>query len=294
MEKNLKRFGILAHHRRPGVLPAARTIVEWIEKNGFEYFLCDEIAELMGDRIHRVSRDKMHEKIDCLLSLGGDGTMLASARAVGQYGIPIFGVNVGSLGFLTEATTSDIIGSLEIIKSGKFIIDERMVLKVECEGMCENDLYALNDVVVDNGEDTRLVKLDLFLNDKFVCSYNADGLIISTPTGSTAYNLAAGGPVIHPQLDAIIACPICPHSLTIRPILFSKDAHIVVRLAASDIDGRLTIDGQVNLIMPPAADVLISRADYRVKLIRTREYDFFQILRTKLHLGARPLTNENA
>ncbi len=275
-------------------MPAVQLVLQWIAENGLEYVLCEEIAGLIGDPDHQMPRDKMHEKIDCLLSLGGDGTMLAAARAVGQYSIPIFGINVGSLGFLTEATTSEIIGSLEAIKAGRFIIDERMALKIECEGLCDSYPFALNDIVVDNGADTRLVKLDLFLNDKFVCSYNADGLIISTPTGSTAYNLAAGGPVLHPQLDAIIACPICPHSLTIRPILFSNDAQIVVRLAAPDIDGRLTIDGQVSLTMPPAADVLIRRAPHRVMLIRLHEYDFFNILRTKLHLGARPLTNENA
>ncbi len=290
----MKSFGILGHHKRAGVVPAVQLVLKWIKENGLKYVLCEEIAELIDEKGNQLPREKMHTEIDCLLSLGGDGTMLAAARAVGQYGIPIFGINVGSLGFLTEATTSEIITSLEAIKAGRFIIDERMALRVECEGLCDDHLYALNDIVFDNGADTRLVKLDLFLNDKFVCSYNADGLIIATPTGSTAYNLAAGGPVLHPQLDAIIACPICPHSLTIRPILFSNDAQIVVRLAAPDIDGRLTIDGQVNLITPPAADVLIRRASHRVMLIRLHEYDFFNILRTKLHLGARPLTNDNA
>lgn len=290
----MNRFGIIGHIKRTNVGRVARTIVDWLTLNNLEYFLGEDIAALIGDSEHLISSDIFYKKIDCLLSLGGDGTMLAAARAIGHRGIPIFGINVGNLGFLTEITAQDIPEALQKLKEDDFLIEERMLLEAFVRQKDEPAKYALNDIVLDNGEDSRLVKLDLHLGRQFVCSYNADGLIIATPTGSTAYNLAAGGPVLHPQLEVIIASPICPHSLTLRPIVFEPNSQLIIKLAGEDIDVRLTIDGQVSSHLPPGTEVVIKKAPFRVKLIRLKEYSFFEILRTKLHLGARPLSNDNA
>jgi NAD+ kinase len=290
----LKRFGIIGHSKKDNVGRAARVIIDWLGLYNLDYYISEDVASIVGMYNNVVPLEELWQNIDCLLALGGDGTMLAAVRAAGHHGIPIFGINVGNLGFLTEITAQDIPMALGKIKDDDFIVEERMVL----ESLVSNDgdmpLYALNDIVLDNGEDSRLVKLDLFLDRQFVCSYNADGLIIATPTGSTAYNLAAGGPVLQPQLEALIASPICPHSLTLRPLAFSHNSQVVIRLANDTVNVRMTVDGQVSSILSPGTEIMIKKAPHYVKLIRLKEYDFFEILRNKLHLGARPLSNNNA
>jgi NAD+ kinase len=290
----LKRFGIIGHSKRDNVGRVAKVIIDWLSLYDLEYYVSDDVAAVIGTTEHVVPIDDLWQHIDCLLALGGDGTMLAAARSVGCHGIPIFGINVGNLGFLTEITAQDIPMALPKIKDDDFIVEERMVLESIVRSNDENPRYALNDVVLDNGEDSRLVKLYLFLDHHFVCSYNADGLIIATPTGSTAYNLAAGGPVLHPQLEALIASPICPHSLTLRPLAFSQNSQVVIKLANDTGNVRMTVDGQVSSILSPGTEIAIKKAPHYVKLIRLKEYDFFEILRNKLHLGARPLSNNNA
>jgi NAD+ kinase len=290
----LKRFGITGHAKRTNVGRTARLIIDWLLLNKLDYCVCEDVAELIGENDHRILRAEMWSKIDCLLSLGGDGTMLGAARAVAHHGVPIFGINVGSLGFLTEITAQEVPSALEKIRNDDYKIEERMVLDTVIANGDPTVYYALNDVVLDNGGDSRLVKLDLYQNSQFVCSYNADGLIIATPTGSTAYNLAAGGPVLYPQLGALIASPICPHSLTLRPIVFDENSQLNIRAADENVHARMTIDGQISMTLKPGAEVLIKKAAHKVKLIRIKEYAFFEILRTKLHLGARPLSSDNA
>ncbi|NLI15333.1 MAG: NAD(+)/NADH kinase [candidate division Zixibacteria bacterium] len=290
----MKRFGIIGHSKKENVGRAARIIIDWLALYNLEYCISEDIATLVGIYEHVVPLYDMHHCIDCLLSLGGDGTMLAAVRAVGHYGIPIFGINAGNLGFLTEIMAQDIPMALGKIKDDDFTIEERMVIESTVIDSGDPPQYALNDVVLDNGEDSRLVGLDLFLDRQFVCSYNADGLIIATPTGSTAYNLAAGGPVLQPRLEALIASPICPHSLTLRPLVFGPDSHLTVRLANHSVNVRITVDGQVSSILLPGTEIAIKKAPHYVRLIRLKEYDFFEILRNKLHLGARPLSNNNA
>lgn len=290
----MKNFGIIAHPKRKNVAQTASTIIDWLKKHKLNHFVCDELGSLISDTEHVRPRGEIWKDTDCVLSLGGDGTMLASIRAVGHHGIPVFGINVGGLGFLTEIFAQDIPMALEKLKNDDYFIETRMVLQADVVNKGCGTYFGLNDVVLDHGDSTRLVKLDLYGDSHFVCSYNADGLIVSTPTGSTAYNLAAGGPVMHPYLGALIACPICPHSLTLRPIIFDDKSELLVRVASEDIDVRLTIDGQVNCTLDPDAVVKIKKAPHVIKLVRIKEYSFFEILRTKLHWGARPLTAETA
>ena len=290
----MKSFGIIAHIKKTNVERTARVIIDWLRLQNLEYWICEDLAELLNETDQVKPLSNIWEGVDCVLSLGGDGTMLSSIRAVGHHGTPVFGINVGRLGFLTEILAQDIPEALDKLKNDDYIIDNRMVLETYIIGSENDKYYALNDVVLDHGESTRLIKLDLYLDKQFVCSYNADGLIISTPTGSTAYNLSAGGPVIHPYLGALIANPICPHSLTLRPIIFDDRSKLHIKIAHNDIDVRLTVDGQVNCVLDSGAEVLIKKAPHTVKLIRIKEYSFCDILRTKLHWGARPLTANNA
>jgi NAD+ kinase len=290
----LKKFGITGHSKRTNVGRTARLIIELLKQDNLEYCVCEDVAELIGDSEHLVLRSEMWKQIDCLLALGGDGTMLSAARTVALHGVPIFGINVGNLGFLTEITANEIPDALTKIRNDDYKLEERMVLEAAITNGDNNIYFALNDVVLDNGGDSRLVKLDLYQGEQFVCSYNADGLIIATPTGSTAYNLAAGGPVLYPQLGALIASPICPHSLTLRPIVFDENSLLNIKVADEDIHARLTVDGQISMTLKPGAEVLVKKAAHKVKLIRIKKYAFFEILRTKLHLGARPLSSDNA
>jgi NAD+ kinase len=278
----MKKFGIIAHPKRASATRTAKLITDWFTEKDIEYQVINDL-----------SKSSSFDGLDCVLSLGGDGTMLSSIRRAGHHGIPVFGVNVGRLGFLTEILPEDIISALEKLKNDEYYIDERMVLEAEVEGIEAGRFLALNDVVLDHGGSTRLIKLDLYQGEHFVCPYNADGLIISTPTGSTAYNLATGGPVIHPHLGAIIASPICPHSLTLRPIIFDDQSKLTVEVASDDIDVRLTVDGQISCVLEHGAKIHVSKAPHNIKLVRIEPYSFFEILRTKLHWGARPLTTDN-
>ncbi|MCP4581966.1 MAG: NAD(+)/NADH kinase [candidate division Zixibacteria bacterium] len=291
----MKRFGIIAHPTRPNVERTAKLVIEWLKGEGLTYWVCNELAEIIGETRFIKPISELHEDIDCVLSLGGDGTMLSSVRNVGHHGIPVFGINVGRLGFLTEIMPQDIPSALERLKDDDYTIEERMVLEAEISDTGDKRYYALNDIVLDHGDSTRLIKLDLYQagssrDEHFVCPYNADGLIISTPTGSTAYNLAAGGPVMHPHLGAIIASPICPHSLTLRPIVFNDRSKLTIKVASDNIDVRMTVDGQIRYTLEYGTKISICRAPRTIKLIRIKDYSFFEILRTKLHWGARPLT----
>lgn len=289
----MKNFGIIAHLKRPNVKKTASLIINWLKEHDLEYALYEELADALQDTAHLKPLSTFYQGLDCVISLGGDGTMLLSVRCAGHHGVPVFGINVGSLGFLTEISAQEIEAALEQLRDDKYEIDERLVLEAKIEGSRHGHYLALNDVVFDHGDSTRLIKLDLYQDKQFVCPYNADGLIISTPTGSTAYNLASGGPVMHPHLGAIIASPICPHSLTLRPIIFDEQSKLLVRIASSDIDVRMTVDGQVSCILETGAKVCVCKASHKVKLVRIKSFSFFEILRTKLHLGARPLTSNN-
>ncbi len=272
----MRRFGIIGHSKKENVGRAARVIIDWLALYNLEYFISEDVGTLVGIYDHVVPLNEMHKHIDCLLSLGGDGTMLAAVRTVGHYGIPIFGINAGNLGFLTEIIAQDIPMALGKIKDDDFIIEERMVIESVVGNGERVPQYALNDVVLDNGEDSRLVGLDLYLDGQFVCSYNADGLIIATPTGSTAYNLAAGGPVLQPKLEALIASPICPHSLTLRPLVFGHNSHLTVRLADNTVNVRMTVDGQVSSILLPGTEIAINNAPLGVKLSGKKLTFFFK------------------
>jgi NAD+ kinase len=285
----MKTFGIIAHLKRPNVERTAQMIIDWLTKQNLEYRVSENLAQALNLSQKALSEAEFFDNLDCILSLGGDGTMLMSIRSSGHRDVPVFGINVGRLGFLTEVLPENLLAALEKLKNDDYEIDERMVLEAAVEGSTDGHYHALNDVVLDHGDSTRLIKLDLYQGEEFVCPYNADGLIVSTPTGSTAYNLAAGGPVMHPHLGAIIASPICPHSLTLRPIIFDDRSRLTIKVASDDIDVRMTVDGQVSCILESGSKVHISKSSHNAKLIRIEPYSFFEILRTKLHWGARPL-----
>ncbi|UCB52053.1 MAG: NAD(+)/NADH kinase [Candidatus Zixiibacteriota bacterium] len=288
----MKSIGIIANVKKELTKGVVEEIIGWAGQNGFDFFICEELISLVGHREKSLPRVELGKESHLLVSLGGDGTMLASARAVGEHQTPILGINLGGVGFLTEINCNDIQNTLGKLKQGDYFIEKRMVLETEVEGAGKLDQYALNDVVLDKGEVARLFLSHLYLQDEFICSYSADGLIVSTPTGSTAYCLAAGGPIINPRMNAIIVSPICPHTLASRPIVFSENETLKVVVELSSRHAVLTIDGQVAFNLKSGSSVSIRKAKHPVNLVKFRDRSFYDILRTKLHWGARPKTGE--
>ncbi len=286
---NRMRFGLIVNLKRAGGRKAIRSIVQWAEENEQEVILCDDLSAVVEDRLTFSCLDEIAGMVDVLVSMGGDGTMLASARSVGAIDTPILGINLGSLGFLTQLTPQQLIPALDLIVAGKYELTERMLLMAEIEGHPELAApYALNDIVLDNGPVARLLDINLKVNGEDVVTYKADGLVISTPTGSTAYNLAVGGPIMHPTLEAMIASPISPFSLTTRPAIFPPDGVLELTIVTDDREAILTLDGQVMVPLTSDQKVKIIRADYRVRFITFPENSYYKLLRTKLHWGVPP------
>ncbi len=288
----VKSIGIIANVRKELTPRVVEEIIEWADQNQIIFFICEELVPLVGHKEKSVPKEKLWEVSEVLISLGGDGTMLASARAVGAHQIPILGINLGGVGFLTEINSDYLKSTLNRLKRGDYFLEKRMVLQPEVEGVKKFDQYALNDVVIDKGEVARLFLLHLYAQNEFICSYSADGLILSTATGSTAYNLAAGGPIINPRMNAIIVSPICPHTLASRSIVFPENESLKVIVELPSREAILTIDGQVAFGLKSGSSVLVRKARHTVNLIKFKDRSFYEILRRKLHWGARPKIGE--
>jgi len=223
--------------------------------------------------------------------IGGDGTFLGASRFFAPHNIPLFGINTGRLGFLSQLVPEEIEQGIEKILSGKFSIEERLMIKSTLDFGQTIPQTALNDIVIKGGDVSRTMKLYLYINNKHVCDYIADGLIISTPTGSTAYTLSAGGPVVVPQLEAFVVVPICPHTLTTRPLVIPSYENITVKLKTDSECIYVTADGQENVKICGGSSVNITKYEHKAKLIQIvdeEESGFYGILRKKLHWGVSP------
>jgi NAD+ kinase len=283
------RLGIFANMDRPDADNVVRRIIDWARQNGVALHFSEGISEEVGGQQSFLPPSEIPKKTDVVVSLGGDGTLLATARAVGRHGNPILGINVGSLGFLTQQTPNVLEEALTAVLEKKYKIEKRMMAEVRIEGGPKMDYpYALNDVVVDRGSVSRMIHLDLFADDYFICSYAADGLIISTPTGSTAYSLAVGGPILHPLMGAFIVSPISAFALTTRPIVFSEDVRLRVFVRSAHSDPVLTLDGQAACNFTRESSLIVQKADYYVNFIVFQKNSFYDVLRAKLHWGRLP------
>lgn len=279
----------MANMNRPDADAVIRRIRAWAEKNEVDTNLCAVTVKDSDFGIPVVSCKELPVKSDVIVSLGGDGTLLSTARAVGKNGTPILGINLGSLGFLTQITPTALEETLTGVLQKDYSIEKRMIAEVKVEDGTELDHpFALNDIVVDRGAVSRIINLDLYANDYFICSYAADGLITATPTGSTAYSLAVGGPIINPLMHAFIISPISAFSLTTRPVIFSEtdELRIVVRSAHSE--PVLTLDGQISCNLSQQSSFIVKKADYDIDFIVFRANSFYDVLRGKLHWGRLP------
>ncbi len=284
----MKSAAIISKPSKPELAAILPDLLAWFRQRGYQLYLDKETARYTnGEEV--VSREEMGRRHpDFALVLGGDGTLLSAARAVAHEGVPIVAVNLGSLGFLTEVPLSDLYVSLEAVDQCRCPVEERSVLdcRLMRDGQSISHHFALNDVVVNKSAISRLVEFDLYIDGNFVFQYKADGVIIATPTGSTAYSLAAGGPVLMPSVDAFVVTPVCPHSLTHRPLVVTETSLIELRVETGEEQAFLSIDGQVGLPVQQGDHVLCKVAAHKVKLMRARG-TFFDVLRNKLKWGQR-------
>jgi len=284
-------IGVIARPDLAEAAPALRELVRWLRQRGVKVVLEERTAALAdgsasGDWTLAPGRE-VAAQVDAVVVLGGDGTLLAASRLIDRP-VPILGVNFGSLGFLTEITLGELYPTLECVLEGRYRYEERRMLRglVRREGQPDVTDDALNDVVVTKATLSRIIELDVSVDGLFVSTFRADGLIVSSPTGSTAYNLAAGGPILHPTLSAIVLTPICPHMLTNRPLVVSDGSAIEVRLRApQDGEVHLTFDGQRGFPLRRQDSVQVTRSPRTLRLVTAAGRDFFEVLRTKLKWG---------
>jgi len=262
--------------------------VKWLKVRGIEPVVEESLARSLG-RIKGYPGEEIPERVDILVVLGGDGTLLSAARMISGKRVPILGVNAGGLGFLTEITTDELFPVMEKVLSGDCRVTERCLLEAELYRMDQRITQhnCLNDVVINKGALARMIDLDTYIGDDYVTTYKADGLIISTPSGTTAYSLSAGGPIVYPSLDSILITPICPHTLTHRPLLIPDDAEVRVQIGSRDGKVYLTFDGQVGLALEDGDSVHVRKAEEVVRLIRSPHRGYFEVLRNKLRWGER-------
>lgn len=279
-------IGIVGKRAQPGIEPTLRQLVEYLERREASVCLDESSAEQLNTHDHTVlSRARLPEQVDLVIVVGGDGTLLAAGREAAPRGVPLLGINMGRLGFMVDVWPEQMTEMLDKVLAGDYVREERLMLNTSLD-RDDDTCVALNEAVVRNKDFARVLEFDTYLNGVFISHHRADGIIISTPTGSTAYALSGGGPVLHPSLDALALVPICPHTLSDRPLVVDASQKVDVVIAEGSMNHALvTCDGQWNKTLTPGDKVSIVRADHALQLIHPPGYDYFGILRNKLRWG---------
>jgi NAD+ kinase len=285
----IKAAGIFCKPHREEICAVVPRIAQWLREGGVEVLFDKTGASCFTPPEKESSAQEMAAKMEMLIVLGGDGTLLAAARQFIECEVPILAVNLGGMGFMTSVTLDQAIPLLEQVIAGKHRISPRMMLKAELtrSGQIIQRQQALNDAVVAKGTLSRMLDFDLSVNAHFLGRYRADGLIVSTPTGSTAYSLAAGGPILYPVLQAFVLTPICPHMLTNRPLVLPDSVQLELDLSALEEQAYLTLDGQIGHELQRGDHISISKSPFRVNLVRPQEQTYYKVLRNKLRWGQR-------
>jgi len=290
----MKRIGIIAKKNKPEAVTIAGNLVDWLRSKNIEVYIEKEMGKVLSPILSEspwksIEREDIPTDVEMIIVLGGDGTLLSVARQVWNKNIPILGVNLGGLGFLTEITLDELYSVLERVVRDDFEINEREVLNagVIRRGERIAEFIVLNDAVINKGALARIIDLETTINGEYLSTFRSDGLIISTPTGSTAYNLSAGGPIVYPSLHTIIITPICPHTLTIRPIIIPDDVKIRALLKSRNEEVLLTLDGQQGFTLEFEDVVEVEKAEGRILLIKSPYRHYFELLREKLKWGER-------
>ena len=291
-QSDIKRIGIVVKPHQPEALKTICDVVQWLAERdikvvGGPEIERERIEHETGCAVEEVEHDELAGSVDLMLVLGGDGTMIATARMLGDHEVPVLGVNYGGLGYLAEFRIEELYTALESILNGNYRLDRRVMLAAELLRGSEvvTCMRVLNDVVINKSALARIIEIEAYLNQQFVNSFRADGLIVSMPTGSTAYNLSAGGPVIYPSMNAIVITPICPFTLSNRPLVAPDDSIIELRLKTEREDVALTLDGQVGFPLQVEDRVVIRKSNTTFNLVQPMNRNYFDVLRDKLRWG---------
>lgn len=281
--------GIIANTGKENIAVATQTVADVLKIENFDCLLSDTIFDLaspeMKSKFTFLNDDQLIEKSDIIISLGGDGTLLNTASMTLESGKPIAGVNFGKLGFLTEINKDTLNETFREIRNGEYFLEERIVLKGVSDDLNHCSVLGINDIVIEKGGWPKMMAIILYANGELVSEFSADGLIISTPTGSTGYSLSAGGPIVNPRADVIVISPICPHSLTMRPLVLPADMVITVQVNSHPVKFSINCDGQrVNELSSPFS-IDISKGEKPLRLIRNKKSSYFNVLRSKLYWG---------
>lgn len=282
----IRTVGIISRPRREDVAAVVPGLIAWLTSRNLEVSYDEETAEFISASGRQRTREQIAAKVDFLIVLGGDGTLLSAARAAAERHIPILPVNLGGLGFLTSVTLDELYPLLEQVLAARHQVSERVMLQAQIlrGGSPIETNRALNDAVLSKGSVARMIDLDLYIDGDFVSKYRADGLIVSTPTGSTAYSLSAAGPIVHPVVAAFVITPICPHTLSDRPLVVPDTAEIEIG-CLGDTPATLALDGQIALDVQPDDRVRITRAAETISLVRAPNKTYYEVLRNKLGWG---------
>jgi NAD+ kinase len=292
VQSSISRVGVVVKPNHPEALKTTCHLVEWLDARAIKLVGTPELDSARIEHethctIEIVEQEKLAASVDLIVVLGGDGTMIATSRMMGDYDVPVLGINYGTLGYLAEFRVEEMYEALESILTGDFRVDTRVRLAVDLIRGGEIFMHsrALNDVVINKSALARIIEIEARMDGHLISGFRADGLIISTPTGSTAYNLSAGGPVVYPSMNALVITPICPFTLSDRPIVVPDDALIELRLRTPKEEVVLTLDGQVGVPIHPEDRVLIRKSQTTFKIVQPTNRNYFEVLREKLRWG---------
>ncbi len=288
-QKEFKTIGVIVNPRKSQVKDPLDQLDQWIEINRpeTEFLLYGSNSPYINESYRNLKigdENTLLQNADAIITLGGDGTILNTVQSVGDSGIPILGVNLGGLGFLAETPPGLLLNHLEYLLKGQFVQEERTLLSCRINHTNET-FFAINDLVIDKAGFSRVIEIITTVDENLLTSYIADAMIISTPTGSTGYSLSAGGPIVIPQTSVFIINPICPHSLTNRPVVVTDDSEIILKVNTEHKEINLFHDGRQAGSYPGGTVFEICKADFKIKMIRIKDHGFFETLRNKLHWG---------
>lgn len=282
------KIGIIGKKNKQSVYNLANSLNEWLSGKKVEVLVEEELGRKIN-ALNTVPETEMPAMVDVVVVLGGDGTFLGVSRLVHNYNIPIVGINLGALGFLAEFTPAEVYQIMEKVLAGDYEVEEREMISATIykNGTRVDDYVVLNDLVINNGPVSRIVDLAIYIDDLRVTTLKADGIILSTPTGSTAYSLSAGGPILYPTLPVILITPICPHLLTNRPLVVPSESKITIKVLTDTQNTYLTADGQIGMVINIGDEVILRKSDSVVKLVKSPFRNYFSILKDKLMWGER-------
>lgn len=292
-KKNFKTIGLIGKkYANADLAETLNNLATFLKEKSYDVIVDDNTANTCNVRgIPSMSRQEMGERCDLVIAMGGDGTLLSAARSLAKYGVPMVGINLGTLGFLTDIPSTQTQEKLSEILDGHYVEEERLLLQViiRRDGEDINESIAFNDVVVHKWEEARMLEFETEIDRGYVNKQKSDGLIIATPTGSTAYALSGGGPIVHPTLNAFLLVPICPHTLSQRPLVVHGDSSISVTVSTSGhARAQVTCDGQINLGVIAGDTIHIRKLEQKITILHPEDYNYYEILRAKLHWGGNP------